>query len=53
MTSDPEPARYATIFAMIAEPATGTLHLASGQPCEHLFETLSVPAILEGARSSV
>lgn len=49
--ADPPAARYATVAAMVAETATGTLHVAAGNPCEHPFETHVVSDLLERARA--
>ena len=45
--AQPGPARYATIAAMVAETATGTMHVAEGNPCEQPFETYSLTDLLD------
>jgi isopenicillin-N N-acyltransferase-like protein len=50
--SEEPPARYATVFGLVAETGTGTLHLAPGNPCEHPFETYSVADLVGRARAN-
>jgi isopenicillin-N N-acyltransferase-like protein len=51
--NEPVPERYATIAGVIMQPAAGTIHVASGNPCEHPFETHGVAGLLAQARASV
>lgn len=39
---DPEHGFWKTVFSIVMEPATGTMHVARGNPCESSFESYSL-----------
>jgi hypothetical protein len=40
------PEEYATVMAVIMDPAERTMWIASGNPCEAEFETLDLATVL-------
>jgi isopenicillin-N N-acyltransferase-like protein len=50
---DPDPVLdYVTVFGMVADLASGTLHVAQGNPCVTPFDTFEVATLLTDARAA-